>query len=323
MVVVGAKELRELEAHCHLACCIEEHFGRLVDLCQTLWRVNKYDTFIYQIVLRLQQIRIRHDALKIINILNSGTKDLAERHEDIVLDTLQIIQLIEVVSLHHSNWRSSLLIEYRYSDCILKLFNLQFFEILLFRTHHSLLFLLTRSIGSWGNCSACGGSVDVFFDHNPSMSKRTARESQIRSHSDWVDPELANNLIGFGANTVKVVDVFVVHEEYDPLRLEDTDTKLVYFRNHGYQKRVQRLVHQPLHVPQFFVTFLFDIILHLMSNQTIGNLITNILKKQNVIGCEILCLSFICYFNATNCVITKLNRTNQYVSGDCMQLLVK
>jgi hypothetical protein len=36
MVVVGAKELRELEAHCHLACCIEEHFGRLVDLCKAL-----------------------------------------------------------------------------------------------------------------------------------------------------------------------------------------------------------------------------------------------------------------------------------------------
>lgn len=91
MVVRSAQELRQLQTNRYLAGSVEEYLSRAIDLRQALRCVHEKHAFVHEIVLCLQQISVSHDALKIVNILNGCTEDLTERHEYVILNTLQII----------------------------------------------------------------------------------------------------------------------------------------------------------------------------------------------------------------------------------------
>lgn len=86
---------------------------------------------------------------------------------------------------------------------------------------------------------------------------------------------MANNLVSFVGDAVKMVNVFVVHEKDHLLRLEDADAEVVDFSHHWDQKRVQRLVHETLDVAKLFITFFLDVVFHFVSDETVGNLVTD------------------------------------------------
>jgi hypothetical protein len=82
-------------------------------------------------------------------------------------------------------------------------------------------------------------TIDVFLDHDPSVREGTTRETEVRSHTNRVDAKLSDDLISLGTDAVQVINVFVVHKEYDALRLEHTDAKLIDFGYHWDQECVQ------------------------------------------------------------------------------------
>lgn len=144
-----------------------------------------------------------------------------------------------------------MLVEDRYRDGVLELFQLQFLEVLLLWAHQSLS--LALRVGTIRVSFLIATAIDVLLNEDSSVGEGIARQAEVRAHSDGVYSKLANDLIGLGTYAVQMVNVLVVHEEYDAFGLEDAHAQLVDLRDHWNEERVKGLVHQALNIPQLLI----------------------------------------------------------------------
>ena len=147
-------------------------------------------------------------------------------------------------------------------------------------------------------------SINILLNKNPAHGKSISTKTQVWPHPNRINSKLPNDLVGLLTYAVEMVDVFVVHEEEDSLSFQDTNTKLIDLRYHWNQKSIKWLIHETFNIAKFFITFFFDVVFHLVGNQSIRYLVTYVLQQHNIIRGEILWLSFISYLHATDGIVT-------------------